>query len=103
MTATAATSVAHAQFLRLLGQGVEGTVSVAIKCSPVVEDVLGVDAAMRSHLSGGDFSTVQQSNQEWPRNVEELSGLLGREFDTERKEGDRVAFRHLGQDVPEQA
>ena len=53
---------------------------------------------MRADAVVGDVAAVEQLDQERPRHVEDVGGLLGRQLPVVRDQGDREPLRHVTHD-----
>ena len=57
---------------------------------------------MCSNLVEFDLALIEKANQSRPRDIQQIGGLLGREFRMNRDEFDRIAPAHLIQNLNEQ-
>ena len=69
----------------------------------LVRDQIGrLHAAMRADHAEGNLPLVEKTDQERPRDVQEIGGLLRRQLGVNGDDRDRVAVRHLAEDLEEQ-
>ena len=68
----------------------------------VSDEISRLHTAMRSDLPGRNLSFVQEPYQERPRDVQEIRSLLRRQLRVNGDDGDRIAIRHLTEDLEEQ-
>jgi hypothetical protein len=78
-------------------------------CDPLLVDgllvghqVVQTDAPMGTDLAEGNFALAQPLDQERPRHVQQISGLLAGELRMHRQQGDCISLGHLHQDPLEQ-
>jgi len=88
-----------ALFLGLLGQFGQPRLAVGELGTLVGHQVAEVHAPMRAHLVVGQFATFQQPDHVRARHIEEVGGLLGRQFGMDGHQADCVAGGHIVQNV----
>ena len=96
------TSVAHAELLGLAGQLIEGSRALLVDGVLVGHQVAEADAPMGADLAKRDLPLLQPLDQEGPRHIEQISGLLGGELGVHRHQRDGIALGHLHQDSLQQ-
>jgi uncharacterized protein YecT (DUF1311 family) len=96
------TSVAQAQELGLGSQVIEGRGSLLIDDVLVGHQISQADVPMGADLAEGDLHLRQPLDQEGPRHIQQISGLLGGQLGMHRHQRHSIALGHLHQDFPEQ-
>jgi hypothetical protein len=65
----------------------------------VFEHVFQADAAVRANFTVRDFPSLEQSNQVWSGDAQQVGGLLGTQFGLNGCECDGVAICHFAKDA----
>jgi hypothetical protein len=69
---------------------------------PIGEHLRGFDPSVRADHSERDVPTLQDFDEVWTRHVEQVRGLLGRQFAVVRDEGHGRLMGHVVQHVRNQ-
>lgn len=94
-------SVAHPEFLGFGGKLIEHLGPGLVILALVRHEVLETHAPVLADGAAGDFALIQQLHQVGPRDVEQVSGLLGGQLGMGGNQGDGITLGHLRQHVQE--
>jgi hypothetical protein len=94
--------ITEAVLLCFGGELVEYLLALGFVALLVRGEISRLHATVRSNLPGWNLSFVEQRDQERPRDVQEVGGLLRRQLGVNGNDGDGVAVRHLAEDLQEQ-
>ena len=94
--------IAHVQFLGVGGELVERAAPRSVRHVLVPAQVLEPHAAVRADLAERDIARFQKADQEGPRDVQVVGGLLRGQFGVPAQYGDGAAGGHVLEDLQEQ-
>jgi hypothetical protein len=97
-----AASVPEPVLLCLGSQLVEDGLPMSFVPLLVFNEIGYSDATMRADEAKRDFTLVEQTDEKWTRNIEQVRGLLRGEFGVDRDDGDSVPVCHLSEHFKEQ-
>jgi len=87
--------------LRFFSESIEDLSAPLVIRFLVGHEVCESDAAVRSDQAERNLTAVEEGHQEGSRDVEEIGGVLGGQLRVDRDDGDRVAVRHLSENLEE--
>src|ERR1017187_2982334 len=79
----------------------KGRLALRIDLPFVSQRALEGNPAMCSNLVEFDLALIKQADQSWPRDIQQIGGLLGRQFRMDRDQLDCIAPAHLIQNLNE--
>jgi hypothetical protein len=96
-------SITHAEFLSVRRQFVSEQAAGVVVFALVSHKIVEADSAVLADESERDLPVLQQPDQIWPGDVQQVGGLLGCQLSPDGQDGYSVTLGHLRQDVLQEA